>query len=152
MQKISVKHGKDGVLQKCATGISGLDEITLGGLPKNRSTLVCGGAGTGKTVFGMEFLARGATLYNEPGLLLAFEETQDELAQNMAALGFDVKKLMASHLILLEHINIDRADFEETGTYNLEGLFVRIGLFIDKYKIKRVMLDTIEILFIVPVK
>ncbi len=135
------------VLQKCATGIKGLDEITLGGLPKNRSTLVCGGPGSGKSVFGMAFLARGAQLDKEPGLLVAFEETVIELAQNMAALGFDTQKLIASHLIVLEHVSIDATAFEETGAYNLDGLFIRLGLLIDRFKIKRVVLDTIDILF-----
>ena len=135
------------MIQKCATGISGLDEITFGGLPKNRSTLVCGGAGSGKSVFGMEFLARGALLHKEPGLFVAFEETEEELAQNIAAFGFDTKKLIASHLLILEHISIDKTQFEETGAYNLGGLFVQLGLLIDKFKIKRVVLDTIEILF-----
>jgi len=147
MQKNAIKPCKDGVLQKCATGISGFDEITFGGLPKDRSTLVCGGPGSGKSVFGMEFLARGGELYNEPGLLVAFEETENELIQNMSALGFDIKNLIAKHLLVLEHIKVDKTELEETGAYNLDGLFVRFGLLIDEFKIKRVVLDTIEILF-----
>jgi circadian clock protein KaiC len=135
------------VLQKCLTGIVGLDEITLGGLPRNRPTLVSGGAGSGKTMLGMEFLIRGAALYKEPGLFVAFEETQDELTQNIASLGFNIQSLMKQKLLVIDHVQVNRDEFAETGSYNLDGLFVRLADTIRRYKIKRVVLDTLEILF-----
>lgn len=134
-------------LQKCPTGITGLDEITLGGLPKNRPTLICGGSGSGKSMFGMEFLVRGAVFYNEPGLFVAFEETEEELTQNIASLGFNVTELVDTNQLILDHIHIDQTEFKEIGSYNLDGLFIRLGDTIDRFKIKRVVLDTIEVLF-----
>jgi circadian clock protein KaiC len=134
-------------LRKALTGIRGLDEITGGGLPAGRPTLVCGGAGCGKTLLAMEFLVRGATEYNEPGVFMAFEETREELTQNVVSLGFDLKALVASKKLLLDYVYLDRAEFEETGEYDLEGLFIRLGYAIDLIKAKRVVLDTIEGLF-----
>lgn len=134
-------------LRKALTGIRGLDEITGGGLPAGRPTLVCGGAGCGKTLLAMEFLVRGATEYNEPGVFMAFEETREELTQNVVSLGFDLKALVASKKLLLDYVYLDRAEFEETGEYDLEGLFIRLGYAIDSIKAKRVVLDTIEGLF-----
>lgn len=135
------------VLQKCPTGILGLDEITLGGLPRNRATLICGGAGSGKSLFGMEFLVRGAVFYDEPGLFIAFEETEAELIQNIASLGFNVSDLIERGKLILDHIPFNRNEIQEAGSYNLDGLFIRIANTIDKFKIKRVVLDTVEVLF-----
>src|SRR5512142_439666 len=134
-------------LPKAPTGIRGLDEITGGGLPKGRPTLVVGGAGAGKTLFAVEFLIRGATEYREPGLLVAFEETTEEVTRNVRSLGFDLKALQAKKLLLVDHIRIERSEIEETGEYNLEGLFVRLGYAIDSIHAKRVVLDTLEALF-----
>ncbi|HSL89613.1 MAG TPA: circadian clock protein KaiC, partial [Ignavibacteriaceae bacterium] len=129
------------------TGIQGFDEITAGGLPKGRPTLVCGGAGCGKTLFGMEFLVRGATEYNEHGVFMSFEETNEELTINVASLGFDLENLVKNKKIVLEHVHLERSEIEETGEYDLEGLFIRLGYAIDMIGAKRVVLDTIESLF-----
>jgi circadian clock protein KaiC len=134
-------------LEKTATGIAGLDEITGGGLPKGRPTLICGTAGCGKTVLSMEFLVRGATEYNEPGVFMAFEETEGELAKNVASLGFDLERLASRKKLLLDFVRIERSEIEETGEYDLEGLFVRLSHAIDSIGAKRVVLDTIEVLF-----
>ncbi|MDZ7634003.1 MAG: circadian clock protein KaiC [Bacteroidales bacterium] len=134
-------------LQKSPTGIQGFDEITAGGLPAGRPTLVCGAAGCGKTLFGMEFLVRGATLYNEPGVFMSFEETNEELIKNVASLGFDLEGLIEQKKIALDHVHIVRSEIEETGEYDLEGLFIRLGYAIDSIGAKRVVLDTIESLF-----
>ena len=134
-------------LQKERTGIPGFDEITTGGLPAGRPTLVCGSAGAGKTLFAMEFLVRGATLYNEPGVFISFEETSDELATNVASLGFDLKELIADQKLVLDYVFIERSEIEETGEYDLEGLFLRLGHAIDEIGAKRVVLDTLEALF-----
>jgi circadian clock protein KaiC len=134
-------------LRKSPTGIRGLDEITGGGLPAGRPTLVCGGAGCGKTLLAMEFLVRGATEYGEPGVFMAFEETREELAENVTSLGFDLKALVAEKKLVLDYVYVDRSEFEETGEYDLEGLFIRLGHAIDSIKAKRVVLDTIEGLF-----
>jgi circadian clock protein KaiC len=134
-------------LRKSPTGIRGLDEITDGGLPAGRPTLVCGGAGCGKTLLAMEFLVRGATEYDEPGVFLAFEETGEELADNVASLGFDLKALVARKKLLLDYVYVERSESEETGEYDLEGLFVRLNDAINSIKAKRVVLDTIEGLF-----
>jgi circadian clock protein KaiC len=134
-------------LPKSPTSIQGLDEITGGGLPKGRPTLICGGAGCGKTLFAMEFLVRGATLYYEPGVFISFEETEKELTANVASLGFDLDKLVANKKIWLEHIHVDRGEIEQSGEYDLKGLFVRIHHAIESIGAKRVVLDTIESLF-----
>src|SRR3954464_7627772 len=125
-------------LPKAATGIAGLDQITLGGLPKGRPTLICGGAGCGKTLLAMEFLIRGATQFGEPGAFIAFEETGEELAQNVRSLGFDLDKLVADNKIYVDHIHIERNEMEENGDYDLEGLFLRLGLAIDSVGAKRI--------------
>jgi circadian clock protein KaiC len=134
-------------LPKSPTGIQGFDEITGGGLPTGRPTLVCGGAGCGKTLFGMEFLVRGATQFNEPGVFMSFEETNEELIKNVASLGFDLVDLVKNKKIALDHVHIERSEIEETGEYDLEGLFIRLGFAIDTIGAKRVVLDTIESLF-----
>jgi circadian clock protein KaiC len=134
-------------LPKCPTGIQGLDEITSGGLPRGRPTLVCGSAGCGKTLFAAEFLVRGAVQFDEPGVLMSFEETAAELRANVASLGFDLDRLVKTKKILIEHVHIERSEIHETGEYDLEGLFVRLGLAIDSIGAKRVVLDTLEALF-----
>ena len=134
-------------LPKTPTGIQGLDEITGGGLPKGRPTLVCGGAGCGKTLLAMEFIVRGATQFDEPGVFVAFEETAEELTLNVASLGFDLRDLVARKKLVLDYVYIERSEIEETGEYDLEGLFIRLGQAIDEIGAKRVVLDTIESLF-----
>ncbi|HEY8908614.1 MAG TPA: circadian clock protein KaiC [Rhodoferax sp.] len=134
-------------LPKTPTGIVGLDEITGGGLPKGRPTLVCGGAGCGKTLLAMEFLVHGATQFNEPGVFMAFEETAEDLTQNVASLGFDLNDLVARKKIVLDFVYIERSEIEESGEYDLEGLFIRLGSAIDAIGAKRVVLDTVESLF-----
>ncbi len=138
---------KHNALPKAPTGIQGLDEITGGGLPKGRPTLICGNAGCGKTLLAMEFLVRGATQFNEPGVFMAFEESEKELTANVASLGFDLDGLSSKKMLLLEHIHIERSEIEETGEYDLEGLLIRINLAIDTIGAKRIVLDTIESLF-----
>jgi len=134
-------------LPKTPTGITGLDEITLGGLPQGRPTLVCGSAGCGKTLLAMEFLIRGATEFGEPGAYITFEETEQELAQNVRSLGFDVEQLVSEKKLAFDYIHVERREIEETGDYDLEGLFLRLGLAIDSVGAKRVVLDTLEALF-----
>jgi len=134
-------------LRKERTGIPGFDEITAGGLPAGRPTLVCGSAGAGKTLFAMEFLVRGATLFDEPGVFVSFEETDEELTKNVASLGFDLNQLIADKKILLDYVFIERSEIEETGEYDLEGLFLRLGHAIDSIGAKRIVLDTLEALF-----
>ena len=135
------------VLKKEPTGIPGFDEITRGGLPAGRPTLVCGSAGAGKTLFAMEFLVRGATLLNEPGVFMSFEESDQELATNVASLGFDLSQLVADKKLRLDYVFIERSEIEETGEYDLEALFLRLGHAIDAIGAKRVVLDTLEALF-----
>lgn len=134
-------------LEKAPTGIEGFDEITFGGLPKGRPSLVCGSAGCGKTLFSMEFLVRGATQFGEPGVFVAFEESEEDLATNVASLGFDLDDLQARNLVRLDQVVVERSEIEETGEYDLEGLFIRLGFAIDSIGAKRVVLDTIETLF-----
>jgi len=132
---------------KTPSGISGLDEITIGGFPKGRPTLICGGAGCGKTLFSLEFIVRGALEFNEPGVFIAFEEKAQELAANVTSLGFDLEKLQQDKKIRIDYIHVDKNEIEETGEYDLEGLFIRLGYAIDSIGAKRVVLDTIENLF-----
>ncbi|HEY9001139.1 MAG TPA: circadian clock protein KaiC [Mucilaginibacter sp.] len=134
-------------LQKSPTGISGLDEVTGGGIPKGRPTLVCGEAGSGKTMLSIEFIVKGAMQFNEPGVIMTFEERAAELAVNVASLGFDLEKLQADKKIKMDYVHISRAEIQETGEYDLDGLFIRLGHAIDSIKAKRVVLDTIENLF-----
>ena len=134
-------------LPKCPTGIQGLDEITTGGLPRGRPTLVCGGAGCGKTLLATEFLVRGAVQFGEPGVLMAFEETERELKANVASLGFDLAGLVRRKKIVVDYVHVERSEVHESGDYDLEGLFVRLGHAIDSIGAKRVVLDTLEVLF-----
>ena len=134
-------------LPKSLTGIEGLDEITEGGLPVGRRTLICGSAGCGKTLMGIEFLVRGVQDFNEPGVLMVFEETAPELAANVASLGFDLAALQPCKMLRVDHVHVDRSEIEETGEYDLEGLLIRLGHAIDSIGAKRVVLDTMEALF-----
>jgi circadian clock protein KaiC len=134
-------------LPKVPTGIQGFDEITEGGVPKGRVSLIAGSAGTGKTVFAMGFLVNGAEKFGDPGLFVSFEETPRDLETNFASQGFDLKRLEKTGLLALDHIRVERSEMEETGDYDLEGLFVRLGAEIDAIGAKRVVLDTIEVLF-----
>jgi len=134
-------------LSKTQTGINGLDEITLGGLPTGRTTLICGGPGCGKTLFGMEFLVNGATKFKDPGVFVTFEEKTEELVLNVASLGFDLEKLQAEKKLRVDHVHIEKHEIEETGEYDLDGLFIRLEHAINSIGAKRVVLDTIENLF-----
>jgi circadian clock protein KaiC len=138
---------RDAVLPKCPTGIYGLDEITEGGLPLGRPTLVCGTAGSGKTLLAMEFLVRGITEFHEPGVFMSFEEKAEELSANVASLGFHVPRLLRTGQLAIDHVRVERSEIDETGEYDLEGLFIRLGAAIDRTGAKRVVLDTIEALF-----
>jgi circadian clock protein KaiC len=134
-------------LPKAPTGIQGLDEITGGGLPSGRPTLVSGGAGSGKTMFALEFLVRGATEFNEPGVFMSFEETIPDLTQNAASLGFRLDQLVAQKKLFLDHVHISRNEIAETGEYDLDGLFIRIADAVQRVGAKRIVLDTLEVLF-----
>ena len=134
-------------IDKCPTGIVGLDQITNGGLPRGRPTLVCGGAGCGKTLLALEFIVRGATQFDEPGVFVSFEEMSDELCANVRSLGFDLDDLVNRKKLAMDFVRVERGEIEETGDYDLEGLFVRLNHAIDSVKAKRVVLDTIESLF-----
>lgn len=134
-------------LDKVASGIQGFDQITHGGIPAGRTTLVCGGAGCGKTLFGMQFLVRGAIDRGEPGAFMAFEETEEDLVKNVASLGFDLHDLQRRKLLSIDHIHLDPNDIEENGQYDLEGLFLRIGLALDAIGAKRLVIDTLETVF-----
>ena len=134
-------------LEKTRTGIPGFDEITNGGLPKGRPSIVCGGPGCGKTMFAVECLVRGATQFGEPGVLMTFEEPAEEMAKNVASLGFDLKDLVARKKLVMDYVRIEPAEIQETGAYDLEGLFVRLQYAVDSIGAKRVVLDTLEAIF-----
>ena len=134
-------------LPKTPTGIDGLDEVTGGGLPKGRTTLVCGSAGCGKTLLAMEFLAHGALLYGEPGVCMEFEEATDKLTANIGSMGLNLRELVKRKKLLVDHVRIERNEIEETGEYNLDGLFIRLSHAVNTIKAKRVVLDSIESLF-----
>jgi len=134
-------------LKKCPTGIRGLDEITLGGLPRGRPTLVCGGAGSGKTLLAMEFIVRGIREFGEPGVFMTFEETARELTSNVESLGFDLRSLVVQKKLVLDYVYIERGEIEEAGEYDLEGLFVRLAMMVDEVGAKRMVLDSLEALF-----
>lgn len=144
-QKVIIPRNR--LLPKSPTGISGLDEITEGGLPKGRPTLVCGSAGCGKSMLGVEFLVRGATQFNEPGVLMTFEEIPEDIIKNARSLGFDIDDLVARKKLFLDYVRIERNEIQETGEYDLEGIFVRLNYAIEAVGAKRVVLDTIESLF-----
>jgi circadian clock protein KaiC len=132
---------------KTPTGVDGLDEITEGGLPKGRPTLICGGAGCGKTLLSMQFLIKGIMEFNEPGVFMAFEETASDLTLNVKSLGFDLDELKEKKQLVIDHVRVERSEIDEAGEYDLDGLFIRLGHAIDKIKAKRVVLDTLESLF-----
>lgn len=134
-------------LEKAPTGITGFDQITGGGVPRGRPTLVCGSAGCGKSLMATEFLVRGAVEFDEPGVLMTFEETADDIRKNVASLGFNIDELVANKKLIIDHVRVERSEIEENGEYDLEGLFIRLGYAIDSIGAKRVMLDTIETLF-----
>ena len=134
-------------LAKARTGISGLDEVTFGGLPAGRPTLICGGPGCGKTLLATTFLVNGAVMFNEPGVFVSFEETSDDLIKNVASLGYDLGALVAQKKIAIDFVRVERSEIEETGEYDLEGLFVRLDYAIKSVGAKRVVLDTLEMLF-----
>jgi circadian clock protein KaiC len=134
-------------LSKSLTGITGLDDITQGGLPTGRPTLLCGGPGCGKTLFAMTFLVNGAARFGETGVFMSFEEAPHDLAENVASLAYDVDGLIAGKKLLIDHVRVEKAEIEESGEYDLEALFVRLGYAIDQIGAKRVVLDTIEALF-----
>src|SRR5690349_4035685 len=142
-----MKSPLQGTLPKAPTGIKGLDEITEGGFPRGRPTLICGGPGCGKTLFAIEFLVKGATQFNEPGIFISFEESAPELIQNVKSLGFDAATLIKQKMLHIDHVVVNRDEIEETGDYDLEGLFVRINYAVEKIGAKRIVLDTIESLF-----
>lgn len=138
---------KKSTFPKVHTGIGGLDEITNGGFPKGRPVLICGSAGCGKTLFAVQFLVKGITEFDEPGVFMSFEESANDLSQNVKSLGFDLEKLKAANKLRVDHVRIERSEIEETGEYDLEGLFIRLNHAIDAIGAKRVVLDTIESLF-----
>jgi len=142
-EKITPKRNK---LIKCPTGIKGFDEITEGGLPQNRTTLISGNAGSGKTLFGIDYLIKGATDYNEPGVFISFEETQDELYKDVASLNMELQQLVSQKKIVLEHVVLERKDIQEPD-FNLEGIFVFLEHAIDSVGAKRIVLDSLESLF-----
>lgn len=146
-KKLRGPRGKPRALAKSPTGIAGLDEITFGGLPKGRTTLVTGGAGSGKTLLGIDFLVQGVQQFGEPGALIAFEESVTDLTENMRSLGVDLDRLIARRQIAVDHVHLERSEIHETGEYDLEGLFVRLGHAIDSVGAKRVVIDTLEVLF-----
>ena len=135
------------LLPKALTGIDGFDEVTHGGLPAGRPTLICGAAGCGKTLFAVTFLVNGATLYGEPGVFMSFEERAEDLIANVASLGYSLDGLIADKKLAIDHVHIERSEIEETGEYDLDGLFIRLGYAVDSIGAKRVVLDTIETLF-----
>jgi circadian clock protein KaiC len=136
-----------GSLLKIPTGIQGLDEISEGGFPKGRTILICGSAGCGKTLFGIQFLVKGIEESEEPGVFISFEESKNDLSQNVKSFGIDLEKLIAAKKLRIDHVSVERSQIEETGEYDLEGLFIRLNHAIDTIGAKRVVLDTIESLF-----
>jgi circadian clock protein KaiC len=134
-------------LEKCRTGVQGLDEITAGGLPRGRPTLICGDAGSGKTILAVQFLVHGATVGGEPGVFLAFEESAQDLSANLVSLGLDLPRLCAENKLVIDSVQAETADIEEAGEYDLQGLFIRIQCAVDRVGARRIVLDSIEALF-----
>jgi len=147
IKKTKISDAKLTPLRKAPTGIQGLDEITHGGLPRGRTTIVCGGPGCGKTMLGIEFLVRGALEFNEPGVIMAFEETPQDMARNVASLGFDIQDLADKKKLFLDYVYVEPSQIQETGEYDLEGLFIRLQNAVKTVGAKRIMLDTVEALF-----
>ncbi len=147
MARKAKRSGRLSALSKAPTGITGFDEITVGGLPKGRPALICGTAGCGKTLFSLEFLVNGARQFDEPGVFIAFEETEEELTKNVASLGFDLQQLIRRKKLVVDYVHIERSEIEETGEFDLEGLFIRLNHAIDSIGAKRVVIDTLEALF-----
>ncbi|MFH0976290.1 MAG: circadian clock protein KaiC [Spirochaetota bacterium] len=147
MAKVKKTRLSGKILEKCPTGITGLDDVTEGGLPRGRPTLVCGGAGSGKTLLAMEFIVRGIAEFKEPGVFMSFEETAGDLIKNVASLGFDVDDLVRRGKMAIDYVHVERSEIEETGEYDLEGLFLRLNLMIGEIGAKRVVLDSVEALF-----
>lgn len=145
--KTTKQQKEDFHFPKVPSGIDGLDEITEGGFPQGRPTLICGGAGCGKTLLSMQFIIKGITEFNEPGVFMSFEEPSKDLSLNVKSLGFDLEELKASKKLVVDHVRVERSEIEEAGEYDLDGLFVRLAYAIDTVKAKRVVLDTIESLF-----
>ena len=146
-KKTKISDAKLTPLRKAPTGIQGFDEITGGGLPRGRTTIVCGGPGCGKTMLGIEFLVRGALEFNEPGVIMAFEETPQDMARNVASLGFDIQDLADKKKLFLDYVYVEPSQIQETGEYDLEGLFIRLQNAVKTVGAKRIMLDTVEALF-----
>ena len=134
-------------LEKCPTGIRGLDDITRGGLPRGRPTLVCGGTGCGKTLLALEFIVRGIQEFGDPGVFMSFEETTEELARNVASLGFDLEGLIRRKKLAMDYVKVERSEIEEAGEYDLEALFIRLNYMIEETGAKRVGIDSLEALF-----
>ncbi|TRW22761.1 circadian clock protein KaiC [Flavobacterium zepuense] len=149
MQETSKTHNipNNFIFPKAPTGVEGLDEITEGGFPKGRPTLICGGPGCGKTLLSMQFLIKGITDFNEPGVFMSFEEPTADLSLNVKSLGFDLEQLKADKKLVIDHVRVERSEIEEAGEYDLDGLFIRLGYAIDTVKATRVVLDTLEALF-----
>ena len=147
IKKTKISDAKLTPLRKAPSGIQGLDEITHGGLPRGRTTIVCGGPGCGKTMLGIEFLVRGALEFNEPGVIMAFEETPQDMARNVASLGFDIQDLADKKKLFLDYVYVEPSQIQETGEYDLEGLFIRLQNAVNTVGAKRIMLDTVEALF-----
>jgi len=146
-KKTKISDAKLTPLRKAPSGIQGLDDITHGGLPRGRTTIVCGGPGCGKTMLGIEFLVRGALEFNEPGVIMAFEETPQDMARNVASLGFDIQDLADKKKLFLDYVYVEPSQIQETGEYDLEGLFIRLQNAVNTVGAKRIMLDTVEALF-----
>ena len=144
---MTAKKKKIATLEKCPTGIRGLDDITQGGLPRGRPTLVCGGTGCGKTLLALEFIVRGILEFDEPGVFMSFEETSEELTKNVASLGFDLEGLIRSKKLAMDYVLVERSEIEVTGEYDLEGLFIRLNSMIIETGAKRVGIDSLEALF-----
>lgn len=134
-------------IAKAPTGIQGLDEVTHGGLPKGRPTLLCGAAGCGKTLFSMSFLYNGIVDYGEPGVFVAFEERPEDIITNVGSLNYDLARMIAERKLVIDHIQIESNQYEQSGEFDLEGLFIRLGFAIDSIGAKRVVIDTLETLF-----
>jgi len=147
MLKSDKSKASDFTFAKSLTGIQGLDDITMGGLPKNRPTLLLGNTGCGKTIMAMEFLINGIVIFDEPGVFMAFEEKAEELIVNVNSLGYDLKKHISENRLYLEHVQINQTQIFETGKYSIQGLFIRMEEAIDKVNAKRVVLDSLDTLF-----